>query len=363
MTRITFCLPIGVCFVLPCTLLAQRAFPSPSIRLHDLPFKAAPTPAQSLSLDKLFIVDGRSVAIPSTSTQINSLVFSPDGKLLAAGKEHGRLVVWNIATQQVLSVIDTGFPSVGRVAVSPDNQFIAAAVKSGPAVKIWHIAGGEPVVTVQNTHANVLQLFYAQPKLLILFSGSTYGFDTSSGELVKQLDESTPLLSADGNTLVTIKKSDIVVRSIHEFSVERTVPKVVPSERPVFWDTARGTFLYEDTTDDHVIVAARTTDGQLLPDAKLANLPKSTLGFYDFGAIDPGTGLVFGHTAGQLWALDLKTGKTCLSPQMLSNGAALSADGKLLAGAIEPGTPTDNQKDAGINIWRTDDLAKACHMQ
>lgn len=354
---------IGTCLLLPGSLIAQRSFPSPYTRLHDVKFKAPEAP-RARSVDKLFVLNGHTLALPLTSTQINSLTFSEDGKLLAAGKEHGRLVIWDVVSQQVVSVIDTTFPRVGRVAISPDDRFIAAAAMSGPSIRIWHIPGGQPAATLENTHANVLQLFYAQPNLLFVFSGSTDGFDAASGKLVRSfLDERTPVLSNDGSTLATVKDSTIVIRSTRDWTIERTLPKLVAPERPVFWDTARGIFLFEDATDDHIIVAARTSDGKLLPEAKLSNLPKSWLNFYDFGAIDPNTGLVFGHSAGQLWALDLKTGNTCLSPQLLSNSAALSPDGRLLAGAIEPAVPTDNQKEAGVELWKTADLAKACDMR
>lgn len=363
MSRTWFGLLISTCLLLPGSLFAQHSFPSPFTRLHDVKFESPKGPHPKAA-GKLFVLNGRPVALPLTSTQINSLAFSEDGKLLAAGKEHGRLVIWDVTSQQVVSVIDTSFQSVGRVAFSPDNQFIAAAATSGPSISIWHISGGESAVTLQNTHANVLQLFYAQPNLLFVFSGSTDGFDTASGKLVRSfLGERTPVLSNDGSTLVTVKDSTIVVRNTRDWTIERTLPKLTPPERPVFWDTARGTFLFEDFTDDHVIVAARASDGQLLPEAKLSNLPKSWLSFYDFGAIDPNTSLVFGHSAGQLWALDLKTGKTCLSPQLLSDSAALSPDGNLLAGAIEPATPTDDQKQAGVELWKTADLAKACDMR
>ena len=363
MFRTWFGFSLGICLLLPASLLAQRSFPHPSIQLHDVKFKPA-EPIHRGTIGQLFNVNGHTVALPSTSTQINSLSFSQDGKLLVAGKQHGRVVVWDVASKAVISVIDTGFPAVGRVAISPDNQFIAAATRSGPSIKLWHIPDGQPAGTIDNTHANVLQLIYAQTNLLIVFSGSTDEFDTISGRLVRSFHgEQTPVLSNDGSTLVTVKDSNLILRNTRDWAIERTLPKLVSPERPVFWDTSQGVFLFQDITDDHVFVAARTNDGQLAPGDKLANLPKSSVPFEDFANMDPHTGLVFGHSGGELWALDLRTGKTCLSPQLLSNSGTLSPDGRLLAGAMEPAIPTDNQNDAGVFIWKTEDLAKACHMQ
>lgn len=184
MFRPWFGFSLGICLLLPASLLAQRSFPHPSIQLHDVKFKPA-EPIHRGTIGQLFNVNGHTVALPSTSTQINSLSFSQDGKLLVAGKQHGRVVVWDVASKAVISVIDTGFPAVGRVAISPDNQFIAAATRSGPSIKLWHIPDGQPAGTIDNTHANVLQLIYAQTNLLIVFSGSTDEFDTTSGKLVR----------------------------------------------------------------------------------------------------------------------------------------------------------------------------------
>lgn len=356
-------LSLGICLLLPVNVLAQRLFPNPSIQLHDVKFKPA-EPINPRRASQLLTVNGRTVALPSTPTQINSLAFSPDGKLLAAGKQQGRLVVWDVPRKAVVRVIETGFRNVGRVAISPDSQYVAAATALGPDVKIWRISDGQLAATLENRRANVLELFYARPDLLIVFSGSTDGFDPTTGKLVRSLaGESDPVLSQDGSTLVTEKDSNLIVRDTRDWSVRRTFAKLVGYERPVFWDEAQDIFLFQDNTDDHLFVAARTSDGQMKPDVKLADLPKSSIPYEDVAAIDPGTHLVFGHSGGELWALDLRTGKTCFSQQLLSNSGVLSPDGKLLAGAVEPAEPTDNQKDAGVFIWNTNDLAKACHMQ
>jgi WD40 repeat protein len=402
MARAWFSLSIAICLLLPECLFAQQSFPSPLIEIHDTEFKVSSPPSQGatgnirVSTDKIVVLNGRSFLLGSTLTRINSLAFSHDGKLLAAGKEHGRLVVWDVASQKIICVIDTGFDGVGRVAISPDNQFIAAASAAWvPGIKLWHIPDGQLANALEDTHANVGHLLYTlNPNLLIVSSGlfanplegahanggqplnsphpnppivpsgSTDVFDTASGKLVRSFaSEMDSVLSNDGSTLLTVKGSEIVLRNTRDWTVERTLPRLTNYERPVFLDAARGLFLFEDRTDDHLFVAARTSDGQMLPDERLANLPKSWLDSSEFAAFDPNTGLVFGHSAGQLWALDMKTGKTCLSPQLISDGAALSPDGNLLAGAFDSETPTENQKHAGVEIWKTGALAKVCHLQ
>jgi WD40 repeat protein len=363
MFRTGLVVSIFFCMLLPGSLHAQRSFPSPSTQLHDVAFKfTEPHPDRASTLR---VVNGRLVGFPRTPTEINSLVFSHDGKLLAAGKQYGRLVVWDVASKQLVCTIDTGFNSVGRLAISPDSQFIAAAATAGRTITIWHIPDGRLANTFDNETANVLGLIYTPiPNLLLTFSAATNVYDTETGEVVRSFsDETFPVLSTDGNTLLTRTHSAIVLRSTRDWTIQKTLPLLTESETPAFLDSGNGQYLFEDISDGHVFVAARTSDGQMVPDARLANLPREQLGPGDFAATDPHANLVFGHSSGQLWVLNLKTGKTCLSEQLFSDSGAFSPDGTLLAGAIEPETPTDNQKKAGVDIWKTADLAKACHMQ
>jgi len=381
MSRTSFVLSIGACLLLPAGLLAQKTFPSPSVNLHDVKFNVTGPPPPEAG--KYTDVDGRRfVRVDQTPTRVNSLVFSPDGKLLAAGKDYGRLVVWDVPSGQVVRTIDTGLGKIFWIAISPDDQF-AAASGLRPKIQLWRIPDGKLVSTFDTEANGVSRLIYTRnPNLLIVGSGwtrmydqarqlvasiSTYLLDTTTGKHVIDLpDEMGPVLSTDGSTLLTTKGSGIVLRNTRDWTTQRTLPKLTGFEQPVFLDSAQGLFLFEDATDNHLFVAARASDGQMPPEAKLANLPRTQTALFgssDFAAIDPHTGLVFGHSGGQLWALDLKTGNTCLSPRLFSNSGALSPDGSLLAGAIDSETPTDNQKKAGVDIWKTAALANACHMQ
>jgi len=361
MSRTTFCLLLGASLWLPAGSLAQRSFPSPYLELHDADFKTAePLP-----------VAPRSPVVPlarivqRTPTRINSLAFSRDERLLAAGKDYGRLVVWDLTSSRIFCTIDTALGSVGSLAISPDNEFIAAAAASGPSIREWHIPDGRLVSTFDNSEANVFRLIYSRDaSLLVVGSASTEVFDTASGKLVRDFpDERDPILSTDGSTILTTSHSEIIFRNASDWTVKKTLPKLTDFEQPEFLDLAQGLFLFKDITDNHVFVAAHASDGQMATEAKLADLPRAWVGIHEFAGIDPHSGLVFGHSAGQLWALDLKTGKSCLSHQPFSEGAALSPDGSLLAGAIDSETPTDNQKKAGIGIWKTQALIKACQMQ
>jgi WD40 repeat protein len=85
---------------------------------------------------------------------VNSISFSPDGKLLAAGGgQYGPVVergvqIWDVATQQQVLKLDDFNESVLTVRFSPDGSTLATGWGNpwgfGPgSVKIWNIATGE----------------------------------------------------------------------------------------------------------------------------------------------------------------------------------------------------------------------------
>jgi WD40 repeat protein len=366
MSRTRFGLLIAFCLLLPCSLLAQRSFPSPSAQLHDVKFKVTepPPPKEGKYVD----VDGRRfVRVDPTPTRINSLSFSNDGKLLAAGKDFGRLVLWDVASERVLCVINTGLTRVGLVAIAPDDQIVAASPVGGLGIKLFHIPDGRLVNSFETGNFAILRLMYTfDSSFLIVSTNATFVLDTTSGAHAADFPgEDRPVLSSDGSTLMTASKSTLILRSARDWKEQRRLPKLIPYERPIFLDLARGLFIFEDTSDEHVFVAARLSDGQMPTDLRLANLPKPTPLYYNYGfaAIDPHSDLLLGDSGDQVWSLDMKTGETCLSPYLFSGIGAISPDGSLLAGTIDSGTPTENQKKAGVDIWKTSDLAKACHMQ
>jgi WD40 repeat protein len=254
-----------------------------------------------------------------------------------------------------------------HVAISPDGHFIAATQITAGSIGIWQIPDGTLVRSIDAGIPAISRLLYtSNPDRLIFSALGTSVLDPASGALVADFPgERMPVLSSDGKTPMTVSGSAVVLRSVSDWKQQRTLPKLTPYAWPVFMDTKLGLYLFGDGTDSHLFVAAQLSDGQMPPDAKLAKLPKSTALFETsaFAAIDPHSGLVLGHSGDQLWALDLKTGQTCLSQGLRSVSGAMSPDGSLLAGAEDSPTPTENQKAAGVAIWKTDDLAKACHLQ
>jgi WD40 repeat protein len=86
---------------------------------------------------------------PSPGQAPSSLVFSPDGKLLAGTFDSSNIVrVWNTATGQQLQLLE-GKPrtynghSRQHVAIGPDNRTLAAVTRGG-VIRLWDLKTGKP---------------------------------------------------------------------------------------------------------------------------------------------------------------------------------------------------------------------------
>jgi tetratricopeptide (TPR) repeat protein len=79
------------------------------------------------------------------SATVRSVAFSPNGQTLASGGDDNTVRLWNVATQQLLGEpLVSHLNSVKQVAFSPDGQ-ILASMYSDNTVRLWNIATRQPL--------------------------------------------------------------------------------------------------------------------------------------------------------------------------------------------------------------------------
>ncbi|MCA9904548.1 MAG: PD40 domain-containing protein, partial [Anaerolineae bacterium] len=80
--------------------------------------------------------------VPGALTQ--SLAYSPDGQLLAAGYSSGELRVYDVSTSQPSISLRAHRDSIDTVAFSPDGTLLATGARDA-AVSLWDVATGEQI--------------------------------------------------------------------------------------------------------------------------------------------------------------------------------------------------------------------------
>ncbi|PLS76903.1 MAG: hypothetical protein CYG59_26615, partial [Chloroflexi bacterium] len=102
------------------------------------------------------------------SAPIVRVVFAPDGKTLATGSAGGDVQVWNISDGRRLARFDNHTDQVSDVSFSPDGRTIASSSYDG-TVRLWTVDGGE---IKQFTHTDGMLAVAFAPDGSTLAAGS-----------------------------------------------------------------------------------------------------------------------------------------------------------------------------------------------
>jgi WD40 repeat protein len=103
-------------------------------------------------------------------SNINSLAFSPDGKILAAGTGDSTIKLWDAATGRLLSTLEGHTQSVESITFSSDGHLLASG-SYDKTVKLWDVATGSPIKTFNRQTGAILSVAFS-PDGRYLASGS-----------------------------------------------------------------------------------------------------------------------------------------------------------------------------------------------
>jgi WD40 repeat protein len=359
MRSTNFLIFIFLAFFPLATTLGQSpaSFPSPNEKLVDAKHKEPKSGVQIGPGNTITIQQG--VGTPST---INVLSFTKDGNLLAAGKDFGRVVVWDLPLKKFMSAVDTGQGIVHAVAFSPDGQLLATAGDGGrSSIKLWHIPDDKLVNTYQNTGGYVLTLAFGPSGAWFVISdntGKTRVLDVSTGkQLVDLAGSYRPILSPDGSILMTVTDTEYLLWNTSNWTKQRTLARAKGFPIPLAIDPQSDSFII---TFSGTFRLARLSSGELLPNLPTPPLPKFNLAAGGFASFVPATSLVVGHSDGRLWVWDTASGHTCVSDLMYSESGALSPGGAILAGAKDNSFLAQSKSGVGVWLWDTKELATKC---
>ena len=262
---------------------------------------------------------------------VRSVALSPDGATLASSSEgeRGTILLWDVASGQLKATLDGG---VGSMVFSPDGTVLASGSWDG-GVRLWDAASGQPKATLEGQ--GVLSKAFS-PDGATLASGSIDGevqlWDVASGQLKTTLNGHkyriySLAFSPDGSTLA-IASGD---------------------GRAGLWDVANGLFkaiLEEDTRG--VYALAFSPDGSALAIARddgraglwdVANgrfkaiLEEDTRGVYALAFSPDGSTLASSNWDGTVGLWDTANGRFKVLGEYADNNRplAFSPDGSTLA--------------------------------
>lgn len=128
-------------------------------------------------------------SLPEFLDSIDSLAFSPDGKLLAVGAAD--LHIWQMQPRRFLAALSVGGYGVKDIAFSPDGKQVALAVSQG-GLQIWDLESRQKVQEITDEDAqcgSAVQVAFSPDGSLLAGSGwcGAWVWDIASGKRQLQI--------------------------------------------------------------------------------------------------------------------------------------------------------------------------------
>jgi WD40 repeat protein len=99
---------------------------------------------------------GQASGIIRIADQMNvcSIVFSPDSRILATGREGGVLCLWDAQTGELIKELNGHTSNVYALAFTPDGGTLASGV-AGATVRLWDVQTGQERLTLTSSNSQV----------------------------------------------------------------------------------------------------------------------------------------------------------------------------------------------------------------
>ena len=104
---------------------------------------------------------------------VHSVVFSPDGKLLASGSNDKTVKIWQVSNGQELMTFSGHSEKVTSVAISPDGKMLASGSED-KTLKLWELKTGQLKLSVP--HPKSVESVAFSPDSKTVATGCKDGF-------------------------------------------------------------------------------------------------------------------------------------------------------------------------------------------
>jgi WD40 repeat protein len=124
--------------------------------------------------------------LPANAFALYSVRYSPDGELLAAGVQEGKILVWDTSSGELVQTLTGHTGLVPGLAFSPDGEYLASSSLDSTA-KVWDMNTGAEVATLRGQSGLLHHLDYSPDGTRIATvaaDGTLRTFVLSTDELV-----------------------------------------------------------------------------------------------------------------------------------------------------------------------------------
>ena len=154
------------------------------------------------------------------SLEVDSLAFSPNGKILASSGDGGEINLWNVETGKLLFTLTVNTRSKDNLVFSPDGKLLACADYA--LVYLWDLKTHKMLRKIDTHNAVNTLLFTPDSRILVSggWDGSIKLLDVDSGHLLSTPIGHTSRLSRgiskliflnDGRTLAGASEDDTIL--------------------------------------------------------------------------------------------------------------------------------------------------------
>ena len=152
-----------------------------------------------------------------TRWQIKSVVFSPDGNLLTAG---GGIKLWNVRTRREIKTLRTN-DWVWGISLSPDGKWLATDIGQETTVKVWDVTKGRVSTTLSEHVQDIYSVEFSpdgQTLATAQYDGTINLWSVPKWDLLGTLYNNGTALSLafspDGKTLANTGHEAVTLRSV-----------------------------------------------------------------------------------------------------------------------------------------------------